>query len=111
VTEDFLVSAWSLLRKKIACQDRNMLLLMEPCAAHNEKGTTLKHFHQLYPLPKSPATSNHWTTASYRVEEINILKASSMFYIVVGGMFPQKTIKMENTGSYGTCFHGTEIHH
>jgi hypothetical protein len=38
-------------KKKMAHQDRNMLLLIEPCAAHSEKGTTLKHFHQLYPLP------------------------------------------------------------
>jgi hypothetical protein len=51
VTGRFSIECLVSFEKKIAHQDRNMLLLMEPCAAHNEKGTTLKHFHQLYPLP------------------------------------------------------------
>ena len=46
-SSEWLVS----FEKKMACQDRIMLLLMDPCAVHNEKGITLKHIHQLYPLP------------------------------------------------------------
>jgi len=59
----------------------------------------------------SPANCNHWARTSYRVEELNIIKACSMFFIVKKRMFSQKNIKMENTGSYGRCFHGMEIHH
>jgi len=81
--------------KKMACQDRNMPLLMEPCAAHNEKGTTLKHFHQI-----SPATCNHWTRTSYRVKELNILKACSMLFVVCGGGPPCSHKKNIKNGKY-----------
>jgi len=41
----------------------------------------------------SPANCNHWARTSYRVEELNIIKACSMFFIVKKRMFSQKKHK------------------
>lgn len=35
----------------MACQNRNVLLVMDQCIARNKEGTTLKHVHLFYLLP------------------------------------------------------------
>jgi hypothetical protein len=94
---------------KTTCQNRNVLRLMDQCAAHNSEGLTLKHVRHLY-LPAN-TTSYMQPLDQGIIYEMSIPKASSVFLVERNRQGCSRRSTKIELGCHARCLHGMRIQH
>jgi hypothetical protein len=98
------------VKRKMACWNTNVLLLMDQTAALDDSCVTLTHVPfvpsvKYYQLPGTTGPGHH------KLYDMGVLKACSTFFVARKRDESAEDKKIEHLGCHAWCFCGMEIHH